>query len=104
MLYPMFTETRQVIDLSGIWNFKLDIGEKLNEELALKPIRNSESYQIAVSSSYNDLFEVDKIRNHVGWVWYEKDLNISEKLLNERLVLRFGSVIYEAKVFFNYHS
>lgn len=103
MLYPIMTETRQVIDLSGVWKFKLDIGEKLNEELALNPIRISESYQIAVPSSYNDLFEVEKIRNHVGWVWYEKELNISKKLLNERLMLRFGSVTHEAKVFFNGH-
>ena len=38
MLYPIMTETRQVIDLSGLWRFKLDTNDDLQEELALEPI------------------------------------------------------------------
>ena len=32
MLYPIMTETRQVIDLNGIWNFKLDKGVGFDEK------------------------------------------------------------------------
>ena len=43
MLYPIMTETRQVIDLNGIWNFKLDKGtgfeEKWNEKTTFQKIR-----------------------------------------------------------------
>lgn len=36
------TETRQVIDLSGLWRFKLDTNDDLQEELALEPINEKE--------------------------------------------------------------
>ncbi|HBH5793024.1 TPA: beta-glucuronidase, partial [Enterococcus faecium] len=101
MLYPIMTETRQVIDLSGLWRFKLDTNDDLQEELALEPMVEKESYPISVPSSYNDLFETENIRNHVGWVWYEKEVILPKKLLEERLVLRFGSATHEAKVFLN---
>lgn len=101
MLYPVMSETRQVIDLSGIWKFKLDMNDELNEEVALTPIGFNESYQIAVPSSYNDLFEMRKIREHVGWVWYEKEIILPRKILEERLILRFASVTHKAKVFLN---
>ena len=32
MLYPVMTETRGLIDLSGIWDFKLDNGKGFEEE------------------------------------------------------------------------
>ena len=32
MLYPIITESRQLIDLNGIWRFKLDKGNNLTEE------------------------------------------------------------------------
>ncbi|HBK7027457.1 TPA: hypothetical protein LNE67_000954 [Enterococcus faecium] len=58
MLYPIMTETRQVIDLSGLWRFKLDTNDDLQEELALEPINEKESYPISVPSSYNDLGKI----------------------------------------------
>ncbi|HCD5579660.1 TPA: hypothetical protein NBZ54_002995, partial [Enterococcus faecium] len=48
MLYPIMTETRQVIDLSGLWRFKLDTNDDLQEELALEPMVEKESYPISV--------------------------------------------------------
>ncbi|MGL9970200.1 beta-glucuronidase [Enterococcus sp. DIV1420a] len=101
MLYPIMTETRQVIDLNGLWRFKLDTNNKLQEELALESMDEKDSYSISVPSSYNDLFETESIRNHVGWVWYEKEVTLPKRLSEERLVLRFGSATHEAKVFFN---
>lgn len=99
MLYPIMTETRQVIDLSGLWRFKLDTNDDLQEELALEPINEKESYPISVPSSYNDLFETENIRNHVGWVWYEKEVTLPKRLLEERLVLRFDLQHMKQKFF-----
>ncbi len=39
MLYPIITESRQLIDLSGIWKFKLNEGNGLTEELSKSTIR-----------------------------------------------------------------
>ncbi len=54
-----------------------------------------------VPSSYNDLVETEEVRDHVGWVWYERSFSVHKSLLNERVVLRFGSATHEAKVYVN---
>ena len=56
---------------------------------------------MAVPSSYNDLVEAEEVRDHVGWVWYERNFTIHKNLLDERIVLRFGSATHEAKVYLN---
>lgn len=72
MLYPIITESRQLIDLSGIWKFKLNEGNGLTEELSKTPLEDT--IEMAVPSSYNDLVESQEVRDHVGWVWYEETL------------------------------
>ena len=53
MLYPIMTESRNIIDLNGIWDFKLDKGngffEKWNES------KLKDTIKMAVPSSYNYL-------------------------------------------------
>ena len=99
MLYPILTETRSIIDLCGVWNFKLDTGNGLQEEwyndYLTDPIR------MAVPSSFNDAGVTTDIRNHVGWVWYERDFIVPNLLLKERMVLRFGSATHKAIVYIN---
>lgn len=99
MLYPIMTESRQVIDLSGVWKFKLDDNYTLTESWKDAPLK--ETMEMAVPASYNDLVECEKVRDHVGWVWYEREFTIPKTLLNERIVLRFGSASHEAKVYLN---
>lgn len=101
MLYPITNTTRTTICLDGIWRFKLAQGKENLEEMATQPLGKENVYQISVPSSYNDLFEVNAIRNHVGWVWYEKEFDVPNILKAERIVLRFSSVTHEAKVFLN---
>ncbi|WP_436896400.1 beta-glucuronidase [Mammaliicoccus sciuri] len=97
MLYPIMTETRNVIDLSGIWSFKLieykgkyDVTTEIDTDI-----------QMAVPGSYNDQGVVSSIRNHVGKVVYETTFTIPNVLRQERQVLRFGSATHEAEVFVN---
>lgn len=97
MLYPIMTETRNVIDLSGIWSFKLieykgeyDVTTEIDTDL-----------QMVVPGSYNDQGIVSSIRNHVGKVVYETTFTIPKVLQQERQVLRFGSATHEAEVFVN---
>lgn len=99
MLYPIVTESRQLIDLNGIWKFKLDKEYGLTEEWRKSPLKNT--IEMAVPASYNDLVENQEIRDHVGWVWYERNFIVPKFLTNERIVLRFGSVTHEAKVYLN---
>lgn len=98
MLYPRESGTRDVFDLSGIWKFKPD-NEILNEDVVKTPLENY--INMAVPASYNDLSEDSKLRDHIGWVWYERDIIIN-KYWNERnKILHFGSVTHEARVYIN---
>lgn len=99
MLYPIITESRNIIELNGIWNFKLDNGNGISEEWYKNSLQ--QAIPMPVPSSYNDLVESENVRDHVGWVWYERNFTIPKALLNERIVLRFGSATHEAKVYLN---
>lgn len=101
MLYPLMTTSREVIDLNGIWQFKLDAGTGFADEwftcLLQDPI------PMPVPASYNDLYEEEHIRDHVGWVWYEREIVVPQHFFDQRMVLRFGSVTHAAKVYLNGH-
>lgn len=53
MLYPIVTDTRSIIDLNGIWNFKLDNGNGLQENWQNSKLTDTMS--MAVPSSFNDI-------------------------------------------------
>ncbi|MEC0092231.1 beta-glucuronidase [Paenibacillus macquariensis] len=99
MLYPILTDSRGIIDLNGIWNFKLDKGEGLNEKWYEAKL--TDTINMAVPASYNDVGITSDVRNHVGFVWYEREFVIPKIMLSERIVLRFGSATHTAKVYVN---
>ncbi len=100
MLYPRESETREVKDISGLWKFKVDFNnEGRNEEWFKKPLENS--MEMAVPASYNDITQDPDIRDHVGDVWYEKDIFVSNKWKNDRIVLRIGSATHYGEVWIN---
>ena len=101
MLYPLMTTSREVIELNGIWQFKLDAGTGLTEEWFAHPLR--ETIPMPVPASYNDLYEGEELRDHVGWVWYEREIVVPQHFFDQRIVLRFGSVTHAAKVYLNGH-
>lgn len=99
MLYPINTASRSVIDLSGVWQFKTDHGVGFHQQWQLQPLNDTIS--MAVPSSYNDVGVNAEIRNHVGWVWYERTFVVPKALSSQRIVLRFSSATHEAKVYVN---
>ncbi len=101
MLYPRNSESRTVINLNGIWDFKLDSGNGMKEKWLEKRLQNP--IKMPVPASYNDLQEGYDFRNHCGLVFYQRDLIIPRALLEspDRLVLRFGAVTHKAKVYIN---
>lgn len=52
MLYPKLNDARALIDLSGIWDFKLDDGTGFEKEWMKKPLEDP--VKLAVPASYND--------------------------------------------------
>ncbi len=100
MLYPRPSETRQVVDLSGIWSFKLDQpGETLSEQWARQPLDETEP--MPVPASYNDICQTIAGRDHVGWAWYEREFYADPAWADRHIFLRLGSVTHHAKVWLN---
>ncbi len=99
MLFPIMTSTRELISLNGIWNFQLDHGTGFVDSWHESGLTNA--IAMPVPSSYNDIYETSTIRDHVGWVWYERDVVICKEFLAKRMVIRFGSVTHEAKIYVN---
>ncbi|MBE7034752.1 MAG: beta-glucuronidase [Ruminococcaceae bacterium] len=99
MLYPQLNTSRTVIQLSGIWDFAL-CGEELCAEMTSdRPLTNPMT--MAVPASYNDQKACETIRDHYGFVVYQRLFCIPAPLKKERLVLRFGAVTHHAKVYVN---
>lgn len=97
MLYPIVTDHRAVIDLCGVWNFIID--DETKEIDVKQPLPSGEP--MAVPASFNDQAVWSEIRQHSGYVWYEREFAVPGVLRDQRLVLRFGSASHEAWVYVN---
>ncbi len=98
MLYPKMNSSRALIDLCGVWDFRLG-GTELEESLAGAPL--PDPMTMAVPASYNEQKESAALRDHYGWAYYQREVSVPRALLGSRLVLRFGSVTHTARVYWN---
>lgn len=98
MLYPIENKVREVKNLNGIWNFKIDTDNVgIEEKWYEKPL--TDTVPMAVPASYNDLFTDQESKEHVGNVWYEREFIIPNSWEGKRIVLRFGSATHHAVVY-----
>lgn len=97
MLYPIMNRARNIIDLGGIWKFRLG-DENEPGEVWEQP---QEMEMIAVPASYNDQKEDPAYRSHYGWAYYHREVEIPAILKGQRQVLRFDAVTHGAKVYLN---
>ena len=84
MLYPKTNAARTVLDLSGVWHFRLNEADPWES--------------IAVPASYNDQIADRRFRSHVGFAWYRTELTIPAFFAGQRRVLRFDAVTHDAVV------
>ena len=85
MLYPQNNRARTVIDLSGVWDFRL------TEDAPWEPL--------AVPGSYNDQKPDSRYREHCGLSWYRRRIALPAALHEGRQVLRFDAVTHNARIF-----
>lgn len=97
MLKPQASETRELVNLDGIWRFALDDSEVPEPWSAPLP----GTLDVAVPASYNDLFLDAKIRDHVGWVWYQRDVFVPRGWGDRDTVMRFDAATHHGKVYVN---
>ncbi|MGO4473502.1 beta-glucuronidase [Arthrobacter sp. M-10] len=95
MLKPLATATRELVNLDGLWLFGLD------GTLGPEPWKSrlETRLEAAVPASYNDLFAEQKIRDHVGLVWYQRTVRVPRGWSDQRIVLRFDAATHAAAVY-----
>jgi beta-glucuronidase len=97
LLYPRQSRHRNLMDLSGLWQFQLDPkneGEGARWFDGLPAART-----IAVPCSWNDLF--DDARDYLGLAWYRTEAWVPQGWRGERVFLRVGSANYASRVWVN---
>ncbi len=95
MLYPVLNAKRKRYSLDGVWNFKQ--GEYVP---GVDPRLSTEDLMV-VPSSFNDVAVESEKRYFIGDNWYERTFAVPSFESDEELVLRFGSVTHQAKVYVN---
>ena len=99
MLYPVMNLSRTALELSGIWKFKCITELEVNESYTGPWPGDYEL--MAVPAAYNDQKTEEKIRDHYGYVLYQREFSVPAAVASQRLVLRFGSVTHHAIVYLN---
>ncbi|NOU35941.1 MAG: beta-glucuronidase [Kiritimatiellaceae bacterium] len=97
-LYPQENEYRDIRDLNGLWRFQVDwdgTGEDSGWHAGKFP---SSAAEVPVPASYNDLFADTNIRDHVGYVWYQRELIIPSGWKDRKILLRFDAVAHHADI------
>ncbi|VDO36103.1 unnamed protein product [Onchocerca flexuosa] len=99
-------ERRFYDQLDGLWTFVRE--ERNSPSVGIK--RDWHLYDLSefenatvmpVPSAYNDLTADREVREHVGWVWYQRKFFVSVRDKYYRHFVRFSSVQYYAVVFIN---
>lgn len=97
MLKPIETDSRECKTLDGLWEFKIDAGQRGFAEEWWKNALDG-ARKIAVPASFNDQFADETVRNHVGDVWYQTRVRIPKGWDGQRIVLRFDAVTHRGTV------
>jgi beta-glucuronidase len=97
MLYPQQNDVRNLLDLSGFWDFKLDPGEVGEDEGWFGGLE--EPRTIAVPASWNELYQ--DTRDYLDTAWYVRACYVPAGWKGQQVYLRVGSANYAAKVWVN---
>jgi beta-glucuronidase len=100
MLRPQATTTRDLVSLDGIWYFALAKAADPDKEKAWET-NLPHDLQIPVPASYNDIFADETIRDHVGWVYYQRKVIIPRGWSQERFFLRVDAATHHGRVYVN---
>jgi beta-glucuronidase len=100
MLKPQASATRELVNLDGLWQFKVDFNDEgFGKQWASGKLTTD--LQAPVPASYNDIFTDVKIREHVGWVWYQRQVRVPRGWNGERIFVRADSATHEGVIFIN---
>ena len=87
MLYPQQNDKRNMLDLSGFWDFKLDPEGNGEEEGWYGGLTAPRT--IAVPASWNELYQ--DTREYLDTAWYVRECYVPSGWRGQQVYLRIGS-------------
>ena len=100
MLRPQETPSRERVSLNGLWDFALDPSDRgRTEEWWRGPLPDAS--EMPVPASFNDVPATRDAHEHVGDVWYQRQVRIPARWDGQRVVLRFDAAAHRAVVWWN---
>lgn len=97
MLKPQSTATRELVSLDGLWDFEILSQLPADNDQWTARIRSQ--LQAPVPASYNDIFLDNDIRNHIGWVRYQRTVRIPQGWSDKRYFIRCDAATHRGQVF-----
>jgi beta-glucuronidase len=97
MLAPRDSRSREPRRLDGLWRFRFDPGGAGTAgRWWERPLGGAR--EIAVPASYNDLVTDAAEREHVGDVWYQRDVQVPSSWAGRRIVVRCDAATHRGTV------
>ncbi|KAJ5322734.1 hypothetical protein N7452_011023 [Penicillium brevicompactum] len=100
-LKPQQSLSRELVNLDGLWKFSLASGPNDTAKPWTAPL--PKGLECPVPASYNDIFVDRKIHDHVGWVYYQRDVIVPKGWSQERYLVRAESATHEGRLYVNDH-
>jgi len=97
MLYPIQNNVRNKLDISGIWDFKIDpngVGKDSGWANGL-----IDSRPMAVPGSWNEQY--DDLFGYLDLAWYVRKVYVPSGWKGQRVFVRVGSAVYFGTVYLN---
>lgn len=98
-LKPQRTASRELVNLDGMWKFSLASGPNDTAQPWTAPL--PKGLECPVPASYNDIFVDPEIHNHVGWVYYQRDVIVPKGWSQEQYLLRAESATHHGRIYVN---
>ncbi|KAJ5517039.1 hypothetical protein N7527_008599 [Penicillium freii] len=99
-LKPQQTSSRDLVNLDGLWKFTLASGANDTTQPWTAPFPRG-ALECPVPASYNDIFVDRDIHDHVGWVYYQRDVFVPKGWSKEQYFVRAESATHHGRIYVN---
>ncbi|KAJ5589080.1 hypothetical protein N7537_011758 [Penicillium hordei] len=99
-LKPQRTSSRDLVNLDGLWKFTLASGANDTSQPWSAPFPRG-ALECPVPASYNDIFVDRDIHDHVGWVYYQREVFVPKGWSKEQYFVRAESATHHGRIYVN---
>lgn len=96
-LKPQQSSSRELVNLDGLWKFAVASNTTAQPWTAPLP----KGLECPVPASYNDIFVNPEIHDHVGWVYYQREVIVPKGWFQEQYLVRAESATHHGRIYVN---